>query len=390
MVLTETIHPKYPDKGITIFSVMSALAKEHNAINLSQGFPDFEIEEEIKNRMSYAVQHGYNQYAPMAGLPDLQSAIAQKAAYYQSAQIDANKEITITPGATYAIFTALSTIIHPGDEVIILEPAYDSYIPNVYMNRGVPVCVPLNYPDFTVDWDKVRQSITSKTKAIIINNPHNPCGTVWSKEDMKSFEMICKDHDIFIIADEVYEHIVFDKQEHLSVLRYPELRKRSFVIGSFGKILQNTGWKIGYCIAPEALTQAFRKVHQYLAFSVNTPSQYAIASYLSEDIKRISNYASMLESKRNLFLQALQDSKWKCHLKSGGSYFQVLDYSSISSLQDKEFAVEMTKKYGVACIPISAFYHHGNEENRLVRFCFSKLDNTILQATNQIKDIEKL
>ncbi len=377
---------KYPDKGTTIFSVMSALANEYNAINLSQGFPDFEIDDALKQSMYAAVKNGYNQYAPMAGLPTLQQVIADKINHYQNTIINPAQEITITPGATYGIYVALSCIIAPGDEVIVLEPAYDSYIPNIYTHGGIPVPVPLQYPDFSVSWKMVEKAITNKTKAIIFNNPHNPCGTVWSEDDLLQLEKLAVQYGLYVIADEVYEHIIFDNKQHHSVVRFPKLRERSFVIHSFGKVFQNTGWKIGYCIAPEKLTTTFRKQHQYMAFSINTPSQYAIADFLNKGVEQLTAYSVMLQQKRDLFLIGMQETKFRCLKPSEGSYFQLMDYSAISDLPEDEFAIWLTKEYGVATIPLSPFYHQAEMENKLVRFCFAKKDETILAAVKRLKE----
>lgn len=385
MRLLPELTQKYPDKGTTIFTKMTALANEYIAINLSQGFPDFEIDEGLIESMQSAVQKGFNQYAPMAGLPALQQAIAQKVKHYQNISIEPKEEITITPGATYAIYTALACIISAGDEVIVLEPAYDSYIPNIYAHGGVPVCVPLQYPHFAVAWELVEKAITNKTKAIIINNPHNPCGTVWTDEDLQNLEKLAVQYGLYVVADEVYEHIVFDNKIHLSVLKFSGLVERSFVIHSFGKVFQNTGWKVGYCIAPKNLTAAFRKQHQYLSFSVNTPSQYAIAQHLQNNSTLLTQYATLLQQKRDLFLNGMKDTPFQCFQPSQGSYFQLMDYSAISNLPEEEFAIWLTKEFGVATIPLHPFYNMPNIDKRLVRFCFAKKDKTILAAIDRLK-----
>lgn len=378
----------YPDKGLTIFSVMSALAQKHKAINLSQGFPDYEIDEPLKAHLDKATHNGYNQYAPMGGWPALQQAIANKVSHFQNVHVNPNNEITITPGATYAIYTALKAIIQPGDEVIVLEPAYDSYVPNIYMHGGVPKCVPLNPETFRVDWDVVKSAITKNTRAIIINNPHNPCGTVWSNDEMLELESICTKHNLYLISDEVYEHIVFDGHIHLSALRYSKLRERTFVIGSFGKIFHNTGWKVGYCIAPESMTQAFRRIHQYIAFSVNTPAQVALAAFLSEDVTRLSDYGALLQKKRDYFLQLMSDTPFICPFPSQGSYFQLMDYGQISQEPDKSFAIWLTEHVGVATIPVSSFYDKELGQRTLLRFCFAKQNDTILSAALAFNSIK--
>jgi methionine aminotransferase len=379
------IKPKFPATGTTIFTVMTALANEYNAINLSQGFPDFAIDPELGELVSAAIQQGYNQYAPMAGLPALRQAIARKINYFQQVAIDPDTEITITPGATYGIYTALSTLLQPNDEVIVLEPAYDSYIPNIYMNGGKPVTVPLNSSDFSVDWDKVSAAVTPATKAIIINNPHNPCGSTWKEEDFKILAGLVQQHGLYLIADEVYEHLVYDNKEHLSVLKFPELRERSFVIYSFGKAFHSTGWKIGYCVAPPSMMQAFRQIHQYLAFSVNTPMQQAIATYL-QDFGKLAGTPALLQGKRDFFLEEMKQTRFHCMQPASASYFQVMNYENISGLPDKEFAIWLTKEAKVATIPVSSFYT-GTSRDKLVRFCFAKKEETLMAAIERLRKL---
>lgn len=377
------IQPKFPSSGTTIFSVMSALANEHKAINLSQGFPDFPIDEKLADLVAAAIQQGHNQYAPMPGLLSLRQAVASKIGHFQKTTIDPDNEITITPGATYGIYTALTTILQPGDEVMVLEPAYDSYIPNIYSNGATPVPVPLDSNDFSVDWDKIRDAVTPRTKAIIINNPHNPCGSIWTKEDFQHLITLVQQHGLYVISDEVYEHLVFDGKEHLSVLRFPELKERSFVICSFGKTFHNTGWKIGYCVAPPALMQPFRLLHQYLAFSVNTPMQHALAAYL-QDFDHLIAAGRLLQGKRDFFLQQMKDTPFIPLQPAQGSYFQLMSYENISDLPDKEFAAWLTREYGVATIPLSSFYTTP-PDSRLVRFCFAKKEETLLAAAERLK-----
>jgi methionine aminotransferase len=377
------LHPKFPSTGTNIFTVMSALAQEYKAINLSQGFPDFPIDPLLGTYVADAITQGFNQYAPMAGLPALRQALARKMAHFQNVDVDPETEITITPGATYAIYTAFCTLLQPGDEVIVPEPAYDSYIPNIISNGGVPVRVPLNSTDFSVDWEKVTAAISPKTKAIIINNPHNPSGSTWKEDDFNQLIRLVTQHNLYLIADEVYEHLVYDGAAHLSVLRYPELRERSFVTYSFGKALHSTGWKIGYCVAAPELTKAFRQIHQFLAFSVNTPMQQAIAQYL-QHFEPLTATSVMLEKKRDFFLQQMQDTKFKWLEPAAGSYFQVMDYSGVSDLPDKEFAVWLTKTHGVATIPLSSFYSEPTG-NKLVRFCFAKKEETLLTAAERLR-----
>lgn len=379
------ILPKYPSTGTTIFTVMSALANEHQAINLSQGFPDFPIDEHLGELVADAIRQGYNQYAPMTGLPALRQAIAHKITHFQKISIDPDKEITITPGATYAIYTAFTAILQPGDEVIVLEPAYDSYVPNIYANGAIPVSVALNSEDFSVDWEQVFAAANGKTKAIIINNPHNPCGSTWEQEDFRQLIRLAEQHNLYVLADEVYEHLVFDDREHISVLHFPELRERSFVICSFGKAFHSTGWKMGYCIAAPELMNAFRQLHQYLAFSVNTPMQQAIAAYLG-NLEQLTHTTKLLQQKRDFFLEQMSATKFDCLKPAQGSYFQVMDYSRISDLPDKEFAVWLTQEYGVATIPLSSFYTDP-PGNKLVRFCFAKKEETLLEAVERLKQL---
>lgn len=374
-----------PNTGTTIFTVMSALANEHHAINLSQGFPDFSIDAAFAELMDRAVCDGFNQYAPMPGLLDLRIAIANKIAHFQNVNIDPDTEITVTPGATYAIYTAFTTLLNKGDEVIVLEPAYDSYIPNIQLSGGIPIPVPLNNETFEVDWNAVANAVTPRTKAIIINNPHNPSGSTWKASDFAVLEKLVRTHNLYIIADEVYEHLVYDGKKHISVLQFPELRSRSFAVYSFGKVFHNTGWKIGYCVAPPELTQQFRMVHQFLAFSVNTPAQQALAGYLT-DLNNITKASQLLQEKRSLFLELIAETKFRCLQPSQGSYFQLIDYSAISELPDKDFAIRLTKEYKVATIPLSPFYSRPNKQ-KLLRVCFAKKDETLKNAIISLKKV---
>lgn len=377
--------PKYPPTGTTIFTIMSALANEYKAINLSQGFPDFPIDATLGNLVGKAIQDGFNQYAPMIGLQNLREAIANKIEHFQKVQVNPDTEITITPGATYAIYTAFATLLEHGDEVIVLEPAYDSYIPNIYSLGAIPVRVPLNPKDFSVDWDKIKAAITPKTKAIIINNPHNPCGVTWTEQDFQELIVLVDRHPLYIVSDEVYEHLVFDGKEHISVLRYPELRAKSFVVHSFGKAFHSTGWKMGYCVAPPELMQAFRAIHQYLAFSVNTPMQQGIAIYL-QDLNQLEASTNLLQSKRDFFLEQMKATKFRWEKPAPGSYFQLMNYEAISDLPSKEFAVWLTKNHGVACIPLSSFYQDENNA-KWVRFCFAKKEETLSAAVLNLASI---
>ncbi len=380
------ILPRFPSSGDTIFTVMSGLANQYGAINLSQGFPDFPIDPEWEHRIAEAVRQGYNQYAPMPGMQSLRQAIAGKISHFQQVQADPGSEITITPGATYAIYVAFTTLLQPGDEAIVLEPAYDSYIPNIRINGALPVCIPLDARNgFRPDWSEIAAAITSRTRVIIINNPNNPTGAIWRAEDYHELSRLVTQHDLYIIADEVYEHLVYDKAEHISVLRFPGLRSRSFVVFSFGKVLHSTGWKMGYIVAPPMLTKAFRQIHQYLAFSVNTPMQHAIAGYLDQ-YDKLEVSRTLMEQKRDLFLDGMKDTKFTCLNKAEGSYFQVMDYSAVSDLPDKEFASWLTREHGVAGIPVSSFYST-EQSLRLIRFCFAKKQETLQAAIGKLKKV---
>lgn len=378
------LQPKHSVTGTNIFSVMSALAAKHNAINLSQGFPDFPIDEQLGALMYEAVQSGYNQYAPMAGLPMLREAIAGDLKKRYQLTVDPDTEITVTPGATYGIYTAFAAIIEKGDQVIVLEPAYDSYIPNIESCGGEVITVPLTAPTFTVDWDKVKAAITAKTKAIIVNTPHNPTGTTWQKEDWDKLAEVVRDTDIIILSDEVYEQLSFDNKPHYTVMHHAELKARSFAIYSFGKVFNNTGWKMGYVVAPEVLTNAFRSLHQFLCFSVNTPSQYAIAQYLTQPV--LPNVTGIMQSKRDYFLNLLKETPFTVHAPSGGSYFQTVSYEQISDKGDMEFAQWLTENYGVATIPVSAFYKN-KQDDKIIRFCFAKKEETLQAAIEKLKSL---
>lgn len=376
---------KLPNTSTNIFSFMTGLANEHQAINLAQGFPDFDISPRLIELVNEAMFKGFNQYAPMPGLPMLRNEIAKKANKLYDCNISAETEITITPGATYAIYTALTSILQPLDEVIVLEPCYDSYIPNIICNNAVPICIPLLLPNFRPDWQRIKDAITSKTKAIIINSPHNPSGYAWTHDDMLQLEAITTNTNITIVSDEVYEHITFDEVQHESVLKYPNLFARSFVVFSFGKTFHATGWKIGYCIAPPHLSHEFRKIHQYLSFSVNAPMQYGLAKFL-EDENNYLQISAFYEKKRNLFLQHFESLPFTMKEITKGSYFQLASYEKMSDLPDKDFAVWITKNYGVAVIPISAFYQNGKDD-KLVRLCFCKKDETIIEAAKRLSAI---
>ena len=379
-----TIDSKLPNVGTTIFTVMSGLATEYNAVNLGQGFPDFPMSHELTGLVSKAMQENYNQYAPMPGWLPLRESIAEKAAFLYGAEINPGTEITITPGGTYAIYSAFTAILRPGDEVIIFEPAYDSYIPNIEINGAKAIRLPLVYPDYHIDWNMVRSSITSKTKAIIINSPHNPTGSVIGKKDIAELRSVVKDTGIFIIADEVYEHLIFDGIPHQSMLRYPDLLERSFVCFSLGKVYNCTGWKLGYCIAPEPLMKEFRKVHQFNCFSCHTPVQVGLATFMKKREAYLGLSAEM-QQKRDLFIELMKSTRFDM-LSSHGSYFICAGYSRITDEADKDFAIRLTKEAGVATIPVSAFYQDG-KDNKVLRFCFSKNRETLERAVEKLVHI---
>lgn len=378
------LQSKLPNVGTTIFTVMSALANEYKAVNLGQGFPDFPMSYELTGLVNEAMQNNFNQYAPMPGWMPLREAIAEKAEFLYAANINPDTEITITPGGTYAIYSSLTAILQPGDEVIVFEPAYDSYIPNIEINGAKAVTVDLVYPAYHIDWQAVKKAVTAKTKAIIINSPHNPTGSVISENDIQELRKITEGTNIFIISDEVYEHLIFDHIPHQSMLRYPDLLQRSFVCFSFGKTYNCTGWKLGYCIAPAELTKEFRKVHQYNCFSCFTPSQVALAKFLKNKDAYLS-LSSFIQEKRDYFKQLMQSTKFSLK-DSYGSYFICGTYERISEEADKDFAIRLTKEAGVATIPVSAFYQNGKDD-KVLRFCFSKNKETLEAAVEELARI---
>ena len=372
---------KLPHVGTTIFTVMSALAEKHRAINLSQGFPDFDCDDQLKEWVNHFMIKGKNQYAPMPGVLALRKQIAKKIERTQGARINPETEITITAGATQALFTVISCFIHPGDEVIIFEPAYDSYTPSIKLNGGKCIPYALLAPEFKINWEEVRTLISERTRMIIVNSPHNPTGACLNKNDLDQLAQIAIENDILILSDEVYEHIIFDGRNHESVLSDPRLKKNCIAVYSFGKTFHSTGWKIGYIISNEVLMKEIRKVHQYNVFSVNTPMQYALSEYLKEE-KHIDQLSSFYQGKRDLFRQWVTKSRFKA-LKCEGSYFQIVDYSSISKTDDLSFVNELTKRFKVAAIPISVFRSHPVNEY-LIRFCFAKRKNTLDQAGERL------
>ncbi|MEP0860431.1 MAG: aminotransferase class I/II-fold pyridoxal phosphate-dependent enzyme [Ignavibacterium sp.] len=378
------IESKLKNIGTSIFAVMTKLANEKNALNLSQGFPDFDISPKLIELVDHFMKAGKNQYAPMPGVPELRKMISLKIEKLYNCKYDFESEITITAGATQALYTAISVLINPDDEAIIFEPAYDSYAPSVIANGGKPVFISLRLPDFSIPWDKVVSSINSKTKLIIINSPHNPTGAVISQDDIKELENVVRDKNIFIISDEVYEHIVFDGNKHISICESEILRNKSFVISSFGKTFHTTGWKIGYCAAPKVLTEEFRKLHQFIVFAVNTPIQYAYAEFLKDE-KNYLDVSSFYQKKRDFFLELIKDSKFK-PLHSKGTYFQLLDYTQISDKDDFNFSLELIDKIGVAVIPLSPFYSQ-QTNNKLIRICFAKKDEVLYEASQRMKKL---
>ena len=381
---TPTFPSKLPQVGITIFTVMSQLAAEHGAVNLGQGFPDFHCDPALVNAVTQAMQAGHNQYPPMTGVPALRQAVAAKIEALHGRAYDANAEITIPAGATQAILTAILATVQPGDEAIVLEPCYDSYVPNIELAGGKVVRVPLTPGTFRPDFDKIAAAITPRTRLMIINTPHNPSATIWSDQDMRTLEELLAPTDILLISDEVYEHMVFDGAEHQSAARFSGLAARAFIVSSFGKTFHVTGWKVGTVAAPASLTAEFRKVHQFNVFTVNTPAQYGLAAYLQNPAPYLE-LPAFYEAKRNLFRQGLEGSRLKL-LPSTGSYFQCVDISAVTSLDESEFCQWLVKEIGVAAIPLSAFYGDGFDQ-KVVRFCFAKKDETLHAALERLRKL---
>lgn len=368
---------KLPNVGTTIFTVMGTLANEQKAINLSQGFPDFPSDKKLIDLVTKAMNSGYNQYAPMAGHIDLLLAISKKYESLYNVQYHLEKEITITAGATQGIYTIISAFIRPGDEVIIFKPAYDCYQPAVEVNGGKVVGVQLTAPEYKVDWSEVATKMSSKTKMILINTPHNPSGTIWSQEDMLQLQKLTKDTDIIVLSDEVYEHMVYDGESHQSVCLFPDLKERSFITASFGKTFHNTGWKVGYCCAPKSLMKEYRKVHQFNVFSVNHPVQKGIADYMQDPVTYLG-LNNFFQQKRDLFLNLIKESRFN-YRPSQGTYFQVLEYSTITDENDVDFAKRLTRDYKIASIPLSVF-NENQRDDKVLRFCFAKTDATLIEA----------
>ena len=377
-----SIRSKLPEVGTTIFTVMTSLAAEHQAINLGQGFPDYEMNEELIALVNAAMTSGHNQYVHMNGYIPLREAIADKVDFLYDAKINPDSEITITPGGTYAIYTALTTILQPNDEVIVFEPAYDCYIPTIELNGAIPVIVPLVFPEYKIDWNEVKSRITPKTKAILLNTPHNPTGSVLRKEDIEQLQAIVRDSGIFLVSDEVYEHLIFDNLPHHSMLKYPELLQRSFVCFSFGKVYDCTGWKLGYCIAPAPLMKEFRKIHQFNCFSCDTPKQVALSAFLKQKDVYLQ-LGARLQKKRDLFQELMKSTRFT-PFPSYGSYFQIYSYQNISEEAERDFAIRITKEIAVAAVPVSAFYR-SERNHQVLRFCFSKKESTLDTAVERLR-----
>ena len=384
--MTHFLPSRLPKVGTTIFTVMSRLAAEHGAINLSQGFPDFSPAPYLLERVSHHMAAGANQYPPMAGVPSLREAIAEKVQRLYLAGYDPESEVTVTAGATQAIYTAIAACVRPGDEVIVFAPVYDSYVPGIELNGGHAVYAHLRFPEFRPDWDEVRALVTPRTRMIIINSPHNPSGSVWSAQDMAMLEALVRDTQIVVVSDEVYEHVVFDPESgrrHESVTRFPGLRERSFVVSSFGKTYHVTGWKIAYCLAPRELMGEFRKAHQFIVFTVHHPSQLALADFIREHPEFADGLASFYQAKRNFFRDQLTGSRFEL-LPCAGTYFQLVTYAAISDEPDTRFVQRLTREHGVAAIPVSVFNPDG-DDRRVIRFCFAKNEATLAAAGERLR-----
>lgn len=379
-----SIKSKLPKSGTSIFAVMTAMANEHNAINLAQGFPDFSVSDKLIELVNQYMKKGFNQYAPMPGLLSLREKIAEKTQFLYSAKYNPETEITIVPGATHGIFAVISAMVREADEVIVIEPCYDSYIPAIELNGGRAVHAELKYPDYKIDWNELKKLINFRTKMILLNTPHNPTGTILSAQDISKLEKIVKNSDLIVCSDEVYEHIIFDKVEHQSIARYPNLAERTFIVSSFGKTYHATGWKTGYILAPANLTAELRKVHQFMAFSVNTPIQYALSDFM-DDKSAYTELADFYQEKRDYFRKLIKGSNFKL-LPCYGSYFQLLNYSKISKEKDTEFAERLTKEHKVASIPTSVFYQKKTDYN-VLRFCFAKQNETLEKAAEKLMKV---
>ena len=381
------IQSKLPAQGVTIFSVMSALAQRLNALNLSQGFPDFPAPPALLEELSQATLDGFNQYSPGDGLLTLREQVAAQFLKRDGLQLNPVSEITITPGATIGIFSAIQALAHAGDEVIIFDPSYDSYAPSIQLVGATPIHIPLTAPDFSVDWNKVKDAISAKTKMVIVNTPHNPTGAIWSKQDWLNLIELIQNTNIVVLSDEVYEHLIFDEQQHYSALSFPELRHRSYVVGSFGKTFHVTGWKTGYCIASPELMQVFRQVYQFANFCGVTPVQVALANFMQKHTEHIAELGSFYQAKRDLFNVGLEQSRFK-FTPSSGTYFQSLDYSNIRpDLSDVEMCQYLAEQHKIVSIPVSVFYKNKPQDLRILRFCFAKKDETLIRAGEILSSI---
>ena len=384
MASTLSLSSKLPDVGTSIFAVMTRLANEHGAINLSQGFPDFDCDPALVDAVAAAMRAGHNQYAPMPGVLSLREAIATKVSVCYGASYDAQSEIQIVSGATAGLYATLTAFVQPGDEVILFEPCYDSYVPVIRLSGGVPVFVSLRYPDYRVDWGEVKRVVSRRTKVILVNTPHNPTGRMWTADDMKELAALVDGTDIVLIGDEVYEHIIFDGRRHESILRYPELRERACVISSFGKTFHTTGWKVGYCVAPQSILSEVQRVHQFMTFTVHTPSQHAFAEFVTRD-PTAKDLSPFYQRKRDLFLDLIEGSRFR-PLACDGTYFQLLDYSTIARDTDREMAMRLITEHGVASIPCSAFLYR-DTGGPVLRFCFAKKDETLRAAAERLRQV---
>ena len=377
-ILNPRLESKLPDIGTTIFTVMSQMAHEHGAINLSQGYPDYDGPEGLRERLSWYANNGYNQYAPLAGIPALRQQCARKVERFYGCPTDADAEVTITPGATEAIYCAVTAVVRPGDEVIMFDPVYDCYDPAVRLSGGVPVHLTLPAPHYRIDWDAVARAVTPRTRMVMINSPHNPTGTVIDETDIAALTVLAEAHDLIVVSDEVYEHLVFDARQHASVLREPRLAARAFVVSSFGKTFHVTGWKTGYVVAPPALTNELRRVHQFVAFVACTPVQHALADFMASTPQHLDQLPAFYQRKRDLFNAALAKSRFR-FTPSAGTFFQLVDYAAIGDSDDQAFVRWLTQEVGIAAIPMSVFYQSPPDE-RYIRFCFCKEESTLLEA----------
>ena len=372
------LRSKLPDEGTTIFTIMSKLAADEGAMNLSQGFPDFDAPPALLERVGHYLTHGYNQYPPMSGIAPLREGIARKVRELYGVRVDPESEVTVTSGGTEALYCAMTAVVHPGDEVILFDPAYDAYRPVVDLNGGVPVRLPLTAPTFRPDWDRVRDAVNDRTRLVVVNTPHNPTGGAWTAEDTAALDDILRNREVYIVSDEVYEHIVFDGRRHESMVRTPGLFERSFVVSSFGKTYHATGWKVGYCVAPAALTREFRGIHQWVNFTTPTPLQHGIADFLEQCPEHHRELAGFYQHKRDLFNGLLTDSRFTL-TPSAGTFFQLLDYSAVSNERDADLARRLTVEHKIASIPVSVFYAEPPNQ-RFLRFCFAKDDETLARA----------